>query len=237
MRSLLFASLALVALALMGPSTYAQVPDPVVAAEAPREGVGHHYIGNGVETVNPADGTVNFNLPLTPPAGRQISFPFGIRYTGSAQFFLSNSGSHTSQLYWYPSDTFGSGPVQVGGWSYDAPTLSATTSIFWSATIPNNGCPNGVCTYSTNYCFGNDSYVFRGLDGNQYSLPLGDVFADPNNQDQQYCPSPSASVKSPGNNHGILSYFQSSSVTTVVDHSGTIYQFPGGSGQPTEPYL
>ena len=33
----------------------AQVPDPITAAAAPVPGSGHHYIGTGVETVNPAD--------------------------------------------------------------------------------------------------------------------------------------------------------------------------------------
>jgi hypothetical protein len=45
-------------------SSFAQVPDPVTTASAPIPGAGHHYIGTGGETVNPADGSFSFNLPL-----------------------------------------------------------------------------------------------------------------------------------------------------------------------------
>src|ERR1039458_3522760 len=53
-----------------------QVVDPVTMAQAPVPGVGHHYIGMGTETVNPADGSVNFDLPILTPAGRGLCFPF-----------------------------------------------------------------------------------------------------------------------------------------------------------------
>jgi hypothetical protein len=48
----------------------AQVPDPLVANQAPVAGVGHHYIGIGAETVNPADGSLTFDLPIMTPDGR-----------------------------------------------------------------------------------------------------------------------------------------------------------------------
>jgi hypothetical protein len=51
-------------------------------AQAPVPGVGHHYIGMGTETVNPADGSVSFDLPIQTPPGRGHSFPFGIHYSG-----------------------------------------------------------------------------------------------------------------------------------------------------------
>jgi hypothetical protein len=60
----------------------AQVVDPVTMAQAPVPGVGHHYIGMGTETVNPADGSVSFDLPIQTPPGRGHSFPFGIHYSG-----------------------------------------------------------------------------------------------------------------------------------------------------------
>jgi len=51
----------------------AQVVDPVTAAQAPVPGAGHHYVGIGSETVNPADGSVTFELPIGTPAGRELS--------------------------------------------------------------------------------------------------------------------------------------------------------------------
>ena len=188
-------------------TTAAQVPDPVVAAEAPRPGAGHHYIGNGAETVNPADGSLSFDLPLQAPAGRQISFRFGIRFAGTEQYFLKNWPTNGS-LQWFPNGTYSSQPLQLGAWSYDVPLLTATTSIFWSATSPNNGCPNGVCTFGTNLCFGNDGYVFRGLDGNQYSVALGSVFPGTENFTNGFCPASPNNLKGPSNQHGVLATYQ-----------------------------
>ena len=62
----------------------AQVVDPITAAQAPIAGAGHHYIGMGSETVNPADGSVTFSLPIQTPTGRQLNFPFSIRYGESS---------------------------------------------------------------------------------------------------------------------------------------------------------
>jgi hypothetical protein len=59
-----------VSLLLAGSSAKAQVPDPVMAAEAPTPGSGHNYIGLATETVNPADGSLAFDLPLPLPPGR-----------------------------------------------------------------------------------------------------------------------------------------------------------------------
>lgn len=160
-RAVFSACFYLLLMFVFGCNALAQLPDPTVTAQAPQPGVGHHYIGNGSETVNPADGSLSFDLPLQPPAARGLSVRFGIRFSGGEQFYLSNGAANQNRV-WTPNwEPAGQAPWQVGAWSYDLPILTATTSIFWSATTPNNGCPNGVCTYSTNYCFGNDSYVFR----------------------------------------------------------------------------
>ena len=67
-------------LVLASSPVMAQVPDPVVAAQAPVPGSGHNYIGLANETVNPADGSLTFDLPLPLPPGRGISLPFSIHY-------------------------------------------------------------------------------------------------------------------------------------------------------------
>jgi hypothetical protein len=69
---------------ILSASLSAQVPDPVTAAEAPVPGAGHHYIGTGAETVNPADGSLSFDLPFQPAAGRELNFSFGLRFSGSS---------------------------------------------------------------------------------------------------------------------------------------------------------
>src|SRR5450756_2051667 len=72
------------ALVVFSGDCQAQVTDSVTAAQAPIPGAGHHYIGMGAETVNPSDGSVSFDLPIQTPAGRGLSFPFGIRYNEEA---------------------------------------------------------------------------------------------------------------------------------------------------------
>src|SRR5438128_1864695 len=70
----------------------AQIVDPVTAAQAPVPGVGHHYIGVGSETVNPADGSLTFDLPIQVPAGRQLNVPFGIHFSFAALAAKVRSG-------------------------------------------------------------------------------------------------------------------------------------------------
>ncbi|HKW65092.1 MAG TPA: hypothetical protein VJN89_21230 [Candidatus Acidoferrum sp.] len=126
MRSFLLASSAVVVLTVCTPLTLAQVPDPTIAAQAPQPGVGHHYIGNGTETVNPADGSLSFDLPLQPPAGRGLSASFGIRFSGTEQFYLSNRTTANQNLVWTANwDPAGQAPWQVGAWSYDLPVVTA----------------------------------------------------------------------------------------------------------------
>jgi hypothetical protein len=67
----------------------AQVPDPVQSALAPIPGSAHHYIGVGGETVNPADGSVTFDLPIELPNGRGLTMPFGIKYSGPEDRYLT----------------------------------------------------------------------------------------------------------------------------------------------------
>ena len=74
----------------------AQVPDPVVAASTPTPGSGHNYIGLANETVNPADGSLTFDLPMPLPPGRGISLPFSIHYDSGLMYYLSPYNDLTS---------------------------------------------------------------------------------------------------------------------------------------------
>ena len=78
----------------------AQVVDPVTMAQAPVPGVGHHYIGMGTETVNPADGSVSFDLPIQTPPGRGLCFPFGIHYSEAEPFYISGAGGYGTTFGW-----------------------------------------------------------------------------------------------------------------------------------------
>lgn len=211
-------------------SIRAQVPDPAVVASAPVPGAGHHYIGVGTETVNPADGLLTFHLPIQTPAGRQLSFPFGFRYTGSEQFYITNNHNFNpgAALYWQarPATNF-----EVGGWSYDLPILTASARIYQHWTIPQPPPP------TDHQCDVSQSYVFRGLDGAQYTLNLGAEWNDPAYHDHpEYCANAFAGT-TPGLSlfHGISasapttwSQWPTQPPVTVLDRSGTNYQFPSG---------
>ena len=82
----------IIALVATGSDSCAQVPDPLLATQAPVAGAGHHYIGIGAETVDPADGSLSFDLPIKTPDGRELSFPFGIRYSSSEELYLADTG-------------------------------------------------------------------------------------------------------------------------------------------------
>lgn len=111
---------------------HAQVPDPATTSQAPVPGDGHHNIGIGAETVNPADGSLTFDLPLRPAKGRQLDFNFGIRFSsGNEQYYLSNQASQGPQLGWMQWGFLQSTPLQVSGWSYDVPFMTGQASVYW----------------------------------------------------------------------------------------------------------
>lgn len=121
-----------VAFLLLAGAAFSQVPDPSTANEAPQPGSGHHYIGIGTEMVNPATGLVTFNLPIQTAAGRNLSFPFGIRYSSAEQFYLTFTLA--TNLTWWQRD---SSPYEVNGWSYLIPTFTSSARIWksWNKVI------------------------------------------------------------------------------------------------------
>jgi len=124
------------------PPALAQVPDPAPANAAPIPGAGHHYIGVGTETVNPADGLLSFELPIQTPAGRQLTLPFGFRYSSAEQFYLTNNGTGTS-LHYVPRQSTG---WEMNGWSYDLPTLAASSRVYEHWTTYTGQPPQGQVT-------------------------------------------------------------------------------------------
>jgi hypothetical protein len=88
---------------------------PVGGATAtPIPGVGHDYIGDLVDTVSPADGSVSVRIKTPVPSGRGISVPF--------------SFSYDSNGVWQPFNISGTASVELesslarylsqGGWTY-----------------------------------------------------------------------------------------------------------------------
>jgi RHS repeat-associated protein len=207
------------------PPALAQVPDPAVASASPIPGAGHHYIGLATETVNPADGLISYELPISVPAGRQLSLPFGFRYASSEQFYLTEY-SFSSTLNWLPRLNTGG---EIGGWSYDLPGLTFGNQVlsFWTTYTgpPPQGAVDHQCDASMNY-------VFRGLDGAQYALGLGFHWVDQNYTNTNPATTCYGNDMGSSSAHGITattpstwSNWPTHPPVTVSDHSGTIYQF------------
>lgn len=215
-----------VSLLLAGSSAMAQVPDPVMAAQAPTPGSGHNYIGLATETVNPADGSLSFDLPLPTPPGRGISLPFSIHYDSGLNYSLSPYNDLTSTfpaLDWTLTPQ-SSGPFTIPFLSFQAKIKSA----LYPATGQGQTSTYEQCDWTT-------SFVFRGLDGVQY--PLGQVGATwsdeasaPGDPPDPFCAFERALggtfhgiLVTPGTQSPNLVYGQPS--MTLTDASGTTYSF------------
>jgi RHS repeat-associated protein len=219
------------------PLALAQVADPAVATTAPIPGAGHHYIGTGSETVSPADGLVSFTLPIQTPAGRQMSFPFGFRYSSSEQSYMTNNAASQTQLIWLVRPyTAGA----QGGWSYNLPILTASAKVQLFYTTYTGQPPQGAVNHQ---CDASLNYVFRGLDGVQYALNLGGQWVDPNYTNT--IPATTCSIIGMGPSsvaHGITATapnpwtsWPTQPPITVYDHSGTTYQFGGPTLSSIDP--
>jgi len=201
--------------------TSAQIPDPATVAQLPKPGVGHDYIGIGAETVNPADGSLSFDLPIQPPPGRKLSFPFGIHYNSSERFSPSGTGP---TVLWV---LFPAPPFQLNGWNYQLPVYTAEV---YKAPYGLNPQQQEV------YCDYTENYVFRGSDGIQRNFSMHGQWPDDGNTQYGW----ECSVIGVG---GPSYDFVASSGTpswpvhpalTVTDPSGTNYQFPGFQLAPSD---
>jgi hypothetical protein len=206
---------------------WTQVPDPVMAAEAPVPGSGHDYIGVATETVNPADGSVTFDLPLGLPKGRELSLPLAIHYSSGSDYFISayNGISTFPALNLIPVQHVGDFPPFL-----TLPFLSFQGAI--KSAVYQAGGQGETATY--HQCDWTTHFVFRGLDGVQY--PLGQVGASWPDDWSANPPNPGDCVYTPpggGTFHGILvtpgtqdpNQEVGQPAMTITDQSGTVYQF------------
>lgn len=157
---------------LCGLGALAQSPDPVITAQLPKPGSSHNYVGIGGETVNPADGSLSFELSIQPPSGRQLSMPFGVNYSSSEQFNLK--AQNDGHLVWDKDPRIPT-PFQLGGWSYDLPRIIAKAS----STKYETGGPPRWPQNTPLYCDYVLSSEFRGFDGAWQALGYQGQWPDP----------------------------------------------------------
>lgn len=227
-------ALSILALVFVALPAAAQVADPVTTAEAPVPGAGHDYIGMPTETVNPADGSLSFHLTIKTPAGRELSFPFGISYRSTEPYYLINYSNDTT-LSWHPRPTtYG----ESYGWSYDLPSLSQASEVNYVQPVYSQlGQLEGW-----NQCDASLAFTFRGLDGKQYTFGLGAQWTDPDSYQLNGCTvyqTPTSSLHSMYAQFtgGTWSQWPNQPPVTVTDQSGTLYQFPSTSFGNINPSL
>lgn len=229
------AVLAVISLIVMPIAGRAQVADPVVAAQAVNPQSEHNYIGMGGESVNPADGSVTFDLPIQPPAQRGPSIPFGIRYASPEAFYVSNQLSPACStcptgptLAWQRPSGEEADSNEVNGWGYDLVTLTYLTGGILADYLDQN-----CAVPKENRLYDSTNLVFRGLDGISRSLTGGLIYQDSEYQYQGCEYGDGAMVANAADDvHGVVatmpypSGFNGESVPiTVLDQAGTSYLF------------
>jgi hypothetical protein len=105
----------------------------------PVPGAGHDYIGDLVDTISPADGSVSIRIKAPVPSGRGIKLPFSFNYDSAGVVqptVLPNDSGGVSLSMAKPVRY-----LSAGGWTYGVPRLDAT-DILYSAQ------PKGFCARS-----------------------------------------------------------------------------------------
>jgi hypothetical protein len=154
----------LFAILFLSASAQAQIPPSSSTTSTPIPGAGHDYLGGVAETVNPANGSVSFRIPVSMPPGRGITLPFSFAYDSNGVNYVSPNGG--SILSWVsPTSSIAS----QAGWSDSVPIVSAV-ELTWTG-IPDGGGKGVAC-----YAF--VDYVYQDANGNRHTLNVSN-YNDP----------------------------------------------------------
>ena len=141
---------------LLTPAMRAQMPPSSSTTSTPVPGVGHNYLGELVESVNPANGSLSIRITPTIPPGRGLTLPFLFAYDSNGMNYVAPYGGAGSLAFGPPSNTI----VSTGGWSETVPVVSAS-ELNWTATTDAG-------TREPCYAFVN--YVYQDANGNRHNL-------------------------------------------------------------------
>lgn len=140
------------------PIAFAQMPVVSNTTSTPIPGVGHDYIGELAETVNPANGSLSLRISPSMPPGRGLTLPFSFAYdTGGINYVNLNVNGSVGG-WSAPSSTI----ISQGGWSETVPVATAS-SFSWTATDDSG---RNVA------CIGYRNYVYQDANGNRHNLNL-----------------------------------------------------------------
>jgi RHS repeat-associated protein len=149
-------AITLVVLAASSAPSFGQGQGLVVdnTTSTPSPGVGHEYISDLNETVNPANGAVNVSIQVPLRPGRLLTLPFGIGYNSTRSHYQYETQTVNTLLYnpgW-----------SQGGWAYMVPMMTANLGQQLFTCMSNKLC---ICPMFNNY-------VFTDAAGGGHSLGL-----------------------------------------------------------------
>jgi RHS repeat-associated protein len=210
--------LVLVGISFFTTAVQAQVTNVTNIEATPTPGVGHDYMHELSETVNPANGSLSVRIQVPVPTGRRLTLPFAFAYDTSGQYlpFADARGS----MSWGKNNQF----ITLGGWTYSVPTVTFITAQVAGFV---NGF-NVYCPYST-------GFIFTDSNGMRHALGLAVWNNVPICQQMSNAP-----INYLTGSDGIVSAkttLGSGQPVTVTDADGTTYTFSTfrsspGSGVP-----
>jgi RHS repeat-associated protein len=131
----------------------AQITNVTAIEATPSPGVGHDYLHDLSETVDPATGSLTVRIQIPVPNGRRLTLPFAFAYDTSGQYLPFANGN--GWMSWGNNNQY----LTLNGWTYLVPTVSFITAQV-AGTV--NGF-NVYCTYSTGFIFTDGSGVRHSL--------------------------------------------------------------------------
>jgi RHS repeat-associated protein len=207
------------------PIAHAQLVGDSALTSPPTPGDGHEYLQMMGETVNPANGSVNFRLKFPVPRGRGLTLPFAVVYDSNALGLAPSSSP--GFLTWTYGNT---GALSTESWSSTVPLLSDTGIVFQSE---QQGQPA---------CYGATNYTFRDAMGGSHSLGLSAVIS-PSGIEACYEMSPLWNSNTTGGDDFVQATLGGAvgkgseqipnpgiGAVSIVDSEGTLYNFDTSGG-------
>lgn len=154
----------------------------------PLPGTGKEYEQMGVDTVNPADGSLSLRINLPMPKGRGVTLPFSILYDSNSAFYpmpqsvklfstvdATENGTLpfdnwvTEYIYQYLTWTSQSHDFAGFGWAYGVPMLSTMPLNEYVQFLNSSSNGNIIITEACPYITG---YVFQDANGGRHDLHM-----------------------------------------------------------------
>lgn len=220
LRSLLFFA----ALLFTAHRSLAQIPSGSDTTSTPVHGAGHNYLGDLVETVNPANGSVSIRIATIIPPGRGLTIPFYFAYDSNGASYLGTA--QNGSFRWLAA----SGITSTGGWSNTVPLLSVGQTNY---TVPG---VNFVGPPVIQNCAALTYYVLQDPNGNRHDLNIS-VFGQSGANNGGDCAQGGAAWVATGGEGSIIATTSPQTAgagrtavtiqpVTVTDADGTAYSFP-----------